>query len=171
MTNLVGEILNMNLRKDSASAVVEEKAADGNRGVEETKEKVVDNIKMQREPRESQGRDGPRGKLRTADSDGCADSSNDPDGTTLLWRLKVAKGFSQRSGVDFLDTFSPMHSFDMMRTALAASGLKGWNVKVLDFKQEYLNTPLSEETWLELSSGEVVQACKSVEGLRKSAME
>lgn len=45
---------------------------------------------------------------------------------------------------------------------LAVSAPNGWSVKALDFKQAYLNAPLSEGLWFELPSGEVVQACKAV---------
>ena len=94
------------------------------------------------------------------------------DGSVERYKSRlVAKGFTQRSGVDFFETFSPVVGFDTMRTVLAASAAKGWNIKVLDFKQAYLNAPLREDIWLELPNGEVVKACKAVYGLRQSAME
>lgn len=54
---------------------------------------------------------------------------------------------------------------------IAVSALKGWIIKALDFKHAYLNTQLSEEIWLKLLSGGVVQACKSAYGLRPSGMK
>lgn len=39
-----------------------------------------------------------------------------------------------------------------------------------DFKQAYPNAPLAGEVWLELPSGEVLQAYKAVYRLRQSAM-
>ena len=94
------------------------------------------------------------------------------DGSIERYKSRlVAKGFTQRSGVDFFYTFSPVVGFDTMRTVLAVSAAKGWDVKALDFKQAYLNAPLQEDIWLELPDGEVVKACKAVYGLRQSAME
>lgn len=49
--------------------------------------------------------------------------------------------------------------------------LKEWRVKAIDFKQTYLNAPLAEEIWSELLSGEVVNVCKAVYGLRQSAIQ
>lgn len=73
--------------------------------------------------------------------------------------------------MDFFETLNPVVWFDTMRIALVVSALKGRDVKALDFKKAHLNAPHSEETWLELATGEVVQACKAVHALRPSAMK
>ena len=83
----------------------------------------------------------------------------------------MAKGFTQRSGVDFFEAFSPVVGFDVLRTMIAAAAIKGWELRGLDFKQAYLNANLSEDIWLELPNGEVVKALKAIYGLRQSAME
>ena len=36
----------------------------------------------------------------------------------------VARGFTQRSGVDFFETFSPAIAFDVVRTVLAISAMR-----------------------------------------------
>ncbi|MGH0052594.1 MAG: reverse transcriptase domain-containing protein, partial [Sphaerochaetaceae bacterium] len=94
------------------------------------------------------------------------------DGSIERYKARlVAKGYVQRCGRDFFESFSPVVGFDTMRIVFAISAMERWNLKTLDFKQAYLNAKLSEETWLELPSGEVVQACKALYGLRQSALE
>lgn len=82
----------------------------------------------------------------------------------------LASGYTQRSGVDFFEAFSPVVSFDAIHTVLSVSVLNGWNIKALDFKQTFLNASRSE-IWLELPSGKVVQTCKAVNSLRQSDLE
>ena len=49
----------------------------------------------------------------------------------------VERGFSQRPGVDFVETISPVIGFDVVRTVLAISALQGGTLRTLDFKQAY----------------------------------
>ena len=40
----------------------------------------------------------------------------------------AARGFTQRPGVDFFETFSPVVGFDIVRTVLAISAMKEWKL-------------------------------------------
>ena len=94
------------------------------------------------------------------------------DGSIERYKSRVvAKGFSQRLGLDFFETFSPVGGFDTLRTVLAVPTSRRWGVTALSFKQAYLNASLREDIWLELPNGEVIKAYKAVYGLRQSAME
>ncbi|CAN0478141.1 unnamed protein product [Discosporangium mesarthrocarpum] len=75
---------------------------------------------------------------------------------------QVAKGFSQRPGIDFFETFSPVVGFDTIRTVLASEAFQGLEVGLLDFKQAYLNASLQENIWLELPDGRIVKANKAI---------
>ena len=73
------------------------------------------------------------------------------DGTVEQHKVRLAvRGFTQRKGVDFFQTFGPVVCFDVMRTVLATAALQGWNVGMLDLTQAYLNAALQENVWLEL---------------------
>ena len=52
----------------------------------------------------------------------------------------VAKGFTQQPVVDFYETFGPVIGFDVVRTIPATFAIRGWSLRVLDFK--YLNAAL-----------------------------
>ncbi|CAN0504634.1 unnamed protein product, partial [Discosporangium mesarthrocarpum] len=65
------------------------------------------------------------------------------DGAVERYKTRlVPKGFTQREGIDFFQTFSPVIGFDVMRTVLATAAHKAWDISLLDFTQVYLNAPL-----------------------------
>ena len=42
----------------------------------------------------------------------------------------VARGFTQRPGVDFYETYSTVIGVDLVRTVLVTSDMRGWNLFV-----------------------------------------
>ncbi|CAN0014305.1 unnamed protein product [Choristocarpus tenellus] len=64
----------------------------------------------------------------------------------------VARGFSQQEGVDYFSTFSPVVGFDVIRAVLATAANRNWIINSLDFTQAYLNAPLPEDVWLQLTN-------------------
>ncbi|CAM9750944.1 unnamed protein product [Sphacelaria rigidula] len=94
------------------------------------------------------------------------------DGAVEIYKARlVARGFTQRKGIDFFETFSPVVGFDVMRTVLATAALRKWRVGMLDFTQAYLNAPLLEGVWLQLPDKSVVKADKAIYGLKQSAVQ
>ena len=83
----------------------------------------------------------------------------------------VARGFTQRPEMDFLETFSPVVGFNTVCTVLAISAMKEWKLRALDFKQAYCIAALSEAIWLELPEGSNVKALNAIYGLKQSALE
>ncbi|CAM9190676.1 unnamed protein product [Discosporangium mesarthrocarpum] len=76
-----------------------------------------------------------------------------------------------RKGIDFLQTFSPVTGFHVIRTVLATATRNTWDTGLLDFTQAYLNASLEEDVWLELPDGSIVKAHWAMYGLTQSALE
>ncbi|CAN0507140.1 unnamed protein product, partial [Discosporangium mesarthrocarpum] len=94
------------------------------------------------------------------------------DGAVERYKARlVPKGFTQREGIDFFQTLSPVIGFDVIRTVLATAAHKAWDISLLDFTQAYLNAPLQEDIWLELPDGRIVKVRKAIYGLKQSALE
>ena len=83
----------------------------------------------------------------------------------------MARGFTQRPGVHFFETFSSVAGFDVERTVVAISAMRGWDLRTLDFKQAHLNAALSVDIWLELPVGSIVKALNVIYGLKQSVSE
>ncbi|GAU47154.1 hypothetical protein TSUD_287370 [Trifolium subterraneum] len=56
----------------------------------------------------------------------------------------VAKGYSQQHGIDYNEVFAQVAGWDTIRTVLALSASKGWNVYQLDMKSAFLHGELIE---------------------------
>ncbi len=94
-----------------------------------------------------------------------------PDGTARCKARLVVKGHKQEYGIDYLETFSPVVSFDVLRTILAVSGAKGWKIHTLDFTQAYLNARLKEDIWVTLPDKRVVKLNRALYGLKQAGLE
>lgn len=65
----------------------------------------------------------------------------------------VAKGFSQKAGVDYFDVFSPVCRYTTARFLIAISAFYGWKRIQLDVKTAFLNADLQEEIYVEQPQG------------------
>jgi hypothetical protein len=57
----------------------------------------------------------------------------------------VAKGYSQKYGVDYNEVFAPVARWDTIRAILALAASRKWNVFQLDVKSAFLHGELVEE--------------------------
>ncbi|CAI7918115.1 unnamed protein product [Closterium sp. NIES-54] len=60
----------------------------------------------------------------------------------------VARGFSQRQGVDFFQTFSPTPKMTTLRVLLHVAAQRDYELQSLDFSPAFLQGSLHEEIWL-----------------------
>jgi hypothetical protein len=65
----------------------------------------------------------------------------------------VARGFMQREGIDFDDTFAPVARMESVRLLFALAAQEGWRVHHMDVKSAFLNGELKEEVYMHQLSG------------------
>ncbi|CAI7858703.1 unnamed protein product [Closterium sp. NIES-54] len=65
----------------------------------------------------------------------------------------VARGFSQRQGVDYFQTFSPTPKMTTLRVLLHVAAQRDYELHSLDFSTAFLQGSLHEEIWLRRPSG------------------
>ena len=89
----------------------------------------------------------------------------------------VVKGFAQRPGFDYVETFSPVVRMETLRAILALSALKRLEIGQLDVKGAYLNGTLKERVYMRQPEGYddgTERSClliKTLYGLKQSGRE
>ncbi|CAI7868224.1 unnamed protein product [Closterium sp. NIES-53] len=77
-----------------------------------------------------------------------------PPGSPLVFKARyVARGFSQRQGVDYFQTFSPTPKMTTLRVLLHVAALRDYELHSLDFSTAFLQGSLHEEIWLRRPPG------------------
>lgn len=71
------------------------------------------------------------------------------DGSISRYKARlVAQGFSQKQGVDFFETFSPMVRHRTVRILLALVVINHWELRQLDIKNAFSHGDLQEEVYM-----------------------
>ena len=101
------------------------------------------------------------------------------DGNVTYRARLVAKGFSQRPGIDFDETFSPVVKHSTLRLLFALSVKLGLSIHHLDVVTAFLNGKLKENVFMEIPEGfndkslsnknKVLKLNKAVYGLKQSS--
>ncbi|CAI7837701.1 unnamed protein product, partial [Closterium sp. NIES-53] len=76
-----------------------------------------------------------------------------PSSAYLVPARYVARGFSQRQGVDFFQTFSPTPKMTTLRVLLHVAAQRDYELHSLDFSTAFLQGSLHEEIWLRRPPG------------------
>ncbi|CAI7926274.1 unnamed protein product [Closterium sp. NIES-53] len=71
-----------------------------------------------------------------------------PGSPPVLKARYVARGFSQREGVDFFQTFAPTPKMTTLRVLLHIAAQRDYELHSLDFSTAFLQGSLYEEAWL-----------------------
>ncbi|CAI5958659.1 unnamed protein product [Closterium sp. NIES-65] len=72
-----------------------------------------------------------------------------PPGSPPVFKARyVARGFSQREGADFFQTFSPTRKMSTLRVLLHVAAQRDYELHSLDFSTAFLQGSLHEEIWL-----------------------
>ncbi|CAI7879028.1 unnamed protein product [Closterium sp. NIES-54] len=72
-----------------------------------------------------------------------------PPGSPLAFKARyIARGFSQRQGVDYFQTFSPTPKMTTLRVLLHVAAQRDYKLHSLDFSTAFLQGSLDEEIWL-----------------------
>ncbi|CAI5951734.1 unnamed protein product [Closterium sp. NIES-65] len=77
-----------------------------------------------------------------------------PPGSPPVFKAQyVARGFSQRQGVDYFQTFSPTPKMTTLRVLLHIAAQRDYELHSLDFSTAFLQGSLHEEIWLRRPPG------------------
>ncbi|CAI7745117.1 unnamed protein product [Closterium sp. NIES-54] len=103
-----------------------------------------------------------------------------PPGSPPMFKARyVARGFSQREGVDFFQTFAPTPKMTTLRVLLHIGAQRDYELHSLDFLTAFLQGSLHEQIWLRrppgftgsFPPGTQWQLCRPVYGLRQAPRE
>jgi hypothetical protein len=73
----------------------------------------------------------------------------------------VARGFSQKEGVDYEETFAHVYSYTSIRTIIVLAAKMKWKLHQMDVKTYFLNGVIKEEVYIEKPQGFEVEDRKS----------
>jgi hypothetical protein len=102
------------------------------------------------------------------------------DGSVERYKARVvAKGFSQRPGVDFDETFTPTTKWAALRIIFALNALEDWELESIDISNAYLNGKLKDvevymrqpEGFAEKDDAWVARLLKGLYGLKQGGWE
>ena len=77
-----------------------------------------------------------------------------PDGKIIKYKARiVAKGYAQKYGVDYEETYAPVVRYSSLRLIISLAANYDWEMHHMDVKSAYLNGDLEEEIYMEQPEG------------------
>ena len=61
----------------------------------------------------------------------------------------VAKGFSEKEGIDYEESFAPVARYSSIQTIISLASEMGWRFHQMDVKTAFLNEVIEEEIFVE----------------------
>lgn len=65
----------------------------------------------------------------------------------------MAKGYAQKEGIDYEETFSPVARYTSIRFVISLTAQMGWEIHQMDVKTAFLNELVEEEVYIEQPEG------------------
>ena len=79
------------------------------------------------------------------------------DGTIDKFKVRlVAKGFTQKQGIDYFDTYSSVARIATIRLLIALASIHKLVIHQMDVKTAFLNGELDEEVYMKQPEGFIV---------------
>ena len=76
------------------------------------------------------------------------------NGSTRKYKVHfVARGFSQKEGIDYDVIFAPVARYTTIRLIIALVASQGWNLHQMDVKTVFLHGSIKEEVYVEQPKG------------------
>lgn len=80
------------------------------------------------------------------------------NGTIERYKARLmAKGFNQKEGIDYFETYSPVAKLVTVKLILAIDAIKKWNMVQLGVNNVFLNGDLHEEVFMDIPPGLNIQ--------------
>ena len=77
-----------------------------------------------------------------------------PDGSLARYKARwVLRGFTQQTGIDYGETFSPVVKPAMIRTVLSIAAGRSWAIHQLDIKNAFMHRHLAKTVYMQQPSG------------------
>ena len=93
-------------------------------------------------------------------------------GEILRYKARlVARGFTQRQGLDYNRTFAPVMKQSLLRSVLAEANHEDWDIDQVDIKTAFLYGELDEELYLKLPDGSIRKLERALYGLKQAGRQ
>jgi hypothetical protein len=84
------------------------------------------------------------------------------DGSIEKYKARfVTRGFSQKEGINYEETFTPVAKYTSIRTIIALAAKMKWKLHQMDVKTAFMNGVIEEEVYIEQPQGFEVEDRKS----------
>jgi hypothetical protein len=84
------------------------------------------------------------------------------DGSIEKYKARfVARGFSQKEGIDYDETFALVARYTSIRTIISLASVLGWKLHQMDVNTAFLNGQVEEEVYIEQPEGFLVHRKES----------
>jgi len=91
-----------------------------------------------------------------------------PDGSVDRYKGRlVAKGYAQKHGVDYTDTFAPTARFAALRTIIALAAIEDWELESIDISTAFLNGDIDTDVYMNIPEGVEIKGVQGNEWVLK----